>query len=84
MNTERVGETTTILVDGFDYNNGLYYGHDNKNAPGVDFKFYIDSDCLNVGDFYQVTINDYVNRDFITTLINKGEHKWIYQTKLLL
>ena len=73
LNKKRISEVTTVLIDGFDYENGLYYGHDNKNAPGVDFKFYIDAQNINIGEFYEVKIIDYVNRNFIVELVDKEE-----------
>ena len=62
-----MSEITKILIDGFDELTGYYYGHDDKNEPTVDFKFFIDHD-VEIGKIYQVKIIDYVNRNFIVEL----------------
>ena len=74
QNKKRIGETTKILIDGFDYESGLFYGHDSRNAPDVDFKFCIDEPSIKIGEFYQVKITDYINRNFIVELLQKGEN----------
>ena len=54
---ERVGQTITVLCEGFDEESGRYWGRSGAESPGIDGMIYLESDQgLELGQFYVVTI----------------------------
>ena len=56
----RIGEVATVLCEGFDDEQGLYYGRDYANAPDIDGRIYFNSSRKKVkpGQFVRVKIKD--------------------------
>ena len=54
---ERVGQTVTVLCEGFDQESGRYWGRSGAESPGIDGVIYLEGDGeLEPGQFYEVTI----------------------------
>ena len=54
---ERVGQTVTVLCEGFDEESGRYWGRSGAESPGIDGVIYLEgSEELEPGQFYVVTI----------------------------
>lgn len=75
LNKKRIGQVTNILIDGFNSIDGYFYGHDNQNAPVVDFQIFINNENLIIGEFYDIKIIDYIDRNFIGKLVDIKEEK---------
>lgn len=75
INKSKIGTRNKVLIDGYDEVIGQYFGHDEYNAPGIDFLFYIDAENLKIGEFYDVRINDYYNGCFFTKLELEENHE---------
>lgn len=55
----RIGTTMKVIVDGFDFEQNLYYGRSYADSPEVDGVIYFGAlKEINVGDFVDVTIKD--------------------------
>jgi len=58
-NAARTGETTRVLIEGYDEVTGLWQGRSPKEAPEVDGSVYVASEApLAVGDFVTVRIHE--------------------------
>ena len=56
-NSKLVGKTFTVLAEGFDENELVYYGRAYFNAPDIDGKVYFFScDEVEKGEYYQIKI----------------------------
>ncbi len=54
---ERVGQTVTVLCEGFDGESGRYWGRSGAESPGIDGVIYLESDgALEPGQFYPVIL----------------------------
>ena len=70
---KRVGETLTVLCDGFDTIADIYYGRTYADAPDVDGRVYFKSSFkVNVGDFVKVEIHEALDYDLVGQTV-KGE-----------
>ena len=70
---KRVGETLTVLCDGFDTIADIYYGRTYADAPDVDGRVYFKSSFqVNVGDFVKVEIQEALDYDLVGQTV-KGE-----------
>lgn len=74
LNKSKIGKIIKVLIDGFDENLGMYFGHDNQNAPGIDFVTFVNDQNLKIGEFYDVQITEYEAGCFYS-IVNKGEEK---------
>ena len=72
LNKSKIGKIFEVLIDGFDESAGMYFGHDNQNAPGVDFVTFVNGEDIKVGEFYKVQINGYENGCFYSDLSKEG------------
>lgn len=68
LNKNKIGKVFEVLIDGFDESTGTYFGHDNQNAPGVDFLTFVRGQDLKIGEFYKVRITGYENGCFYSDL----------------
>ncbi|MEF9983195.1 MAG: 30S ribosomal protein S12 methylthiotransferase RimO [Oscillospiraceae bacterium] len=60
------GKTLKILTEGFDYDEGMYWGRSYMDAPDIDTKVYFMSNSKpNAGDFVNVLITDVDEYDLI-------------------
>ncbi len=65
-NDARVGQTLTVLVDGFDEEVGLWCGRSAADAPEIDPKVYIATEePVSAGDFIEVKITDRLDWDLV-------------------
>ena len=56
-NKSLIGETTKVILEGFDEKKGLYFGRTFFQAPDIDTLTYFSSDKdLKVGEFYDIVI----------------------------
>ena len=70
---KRVGETLTVLCDGFDTIADIYYGRTYADAPDVDGRVYFKSSFkVKVGDFVKVEIHEALDYDLVGQTV-KGE-----------
>lgn len=62
-----VGETLEVLVEGYDYEQQMYYGRSYMDAPDIDTKtmFTTEREIINPGDFVQVEIQDAIGYDLV-------------------
>jgi len=68
---KRVGETYTVICDGFDTVAEVYYGRSYMDAPDVDGRVYFTSPKkVNTGDFVKVKITEAVDYDLVGVKIN--------------
>ena len=68
---KRVGETYTVICDGFDTVAEVYYGRSYMDAPDVDGRVYFTSpEKVNTGDFVKVKITEAVDYDLVGVKIN--------------
>ena len=55
--SQLIGKTLTVLAEGFDENELVYYGRAYFNAPDIDGKVYFFSaDEISEGEYYQIKI----------------------------
>ena len=70
---KRVGETLTVLCDGFDTIADIYYGRTYADAPDVDGRVYFKSSFkVNRGDFVKVEIHEALDYDLVGQTV-KGD-----------
>lgn len=61
----RLDTITRVLVDGIDYDKGLFFGHDDANAPDVDKKVYfVSNTVVPVGEYVNVRIDKLKKLDY--------------------
>lgn len=63
----RIGDTLTILCEGYDYVSEAYYGRSYGDAPDVDGKIYFmaPKEAYQVGDFVDITVIEALDYDLI-------------------
>ena len=65
-----IGQTLTVLVDGYDENEDVYYARSFADAPDVDGKVYFKSESrINPGDFVDVEIVEALDYDLVGKII---------------
>ena len=65
-NEEKIGSRLTVLCDGYDEENNVYYGRSYADAPDVDGKVYFKSeDQIFVGDFVNIEVIEALDYDLI-------------------
>ena len=65
-NEEKIGSRLTVLCDGYDEENDVYYGRSYADAPDVDGKVYFKSnDNIAVGDFVQIEVTEALDYDLV-------------------
>ena len=66
QNVEKIGITITVLCDGYDADENIYYGRSYADAPDVDGKVYFTSERkIAPGDFVFVKITNALDYDLI-------------------
>lgn len=66
----RVGQTMTVLVEGYDATIKYYFGRTAADAPEVDCKlFFPCARKLNAGDFVKVRVTDWLDYDLLGEII---------------
>ena len=70
-----IGKEVDALIDGFDFNTGLYFGHTQTLSPNTDFGLLIEGENLKVGDIVKVKLTNFDGNNF------GGVRIWIYQTE---
>ena len=71
QNAEKIGQTYTVLCDGFDTVAEVYYGRSYADAPDVDGRVYFTSDKkLSAGEFINVKITEALDYDLVGTKID--------------
>ena len=71
QNAEKIGNTYTVLCDGFDTVAEIYYGRSYADAPDVDGRVYFTSkEKVSPGEFVKVKINEALDYDLVGTKIN--------------
>lgn len=69
-NAEKIGNTTEVLIEGYDDYIKCYFGRSCADAPEIDGKvFFISGRRLKIGDFVKVKINDTLEYDLLGELI---------------
>ena len=65
-NEEKTGSRLTIICDGYDEENDVYYGRSYADAPDVDGKVYFKSDeDVAVGDFVDIVVTEALDYDLV-------------------
>ena len=69
-NEEKIGSRLTVLCDGYDEENDVYYGRSYADAPDVDGKVYFKSnDDIAVGDFVQIEVTEALDYDLVGEIV---------------
>ena len=69
-NAERIGETLTVLCEGYDSIAEVYYGRSYADAPDVDGRVYFKSvKQISQGEFVEVLITEAMDYDLVGELI---------------
>ena len=64
--SDLVGETLTVICDGFDTIADVYYGRSYRDAPDVDGRVYFKSSKrVAPGDFVEVKISEALDYDLV-------------------
>ena len=70
QNEAKIGNTYTVLCEGFDTVAEIYYGRSYADAPDVDGRVYFSSkEKVNVGEFIEVKITEALDYDLVGTKI---------------
>lgn len=74
-NQRKIGDTITVLVEGYDDYIKCWYGRSEGDAPDIDAKvfFATNGTKLNVGDFVSVEINDTIEYDLLGCLADSKD-----------
>ena len=65
-NEEKIGIRLTVICDGYDEENQVYYGRSYADAPDVDGKVYFKSDeDIAVGDFVDIVVTEALDYDLV-------------------
>ena len=65
-NEEKIGSRLTVMCDGYDEENQVYYGRSYADAPDVDGKVYFRSDeDICVGDFVDIVVTEALDYDLV-------------------
>ena len=71
QNESKIGNTYTVLCDGFDTVAEIYYGRSYADAPDVDGRVYFTSkEKVSAGEFVEVKINEALDYDLVGKKIN--------------
>ncbi len=71
QNSAKIGNTYTVICDGFDTVAEIYYGRSYADAPDVDGRVYFTSaEKVAPGDFVEVKITEALDYDLVGTKIN--------------
>jgi ribosomal protein S12 methylthiotransferase len=71
ITAERIGDTLTVLCEGYDRLAEVYHGRSYADAPDVDGRVYFKSEhAVKIGDFVRVKITDALDYDLIGEAIN--------------
>lgn len=66
QNESKIGNTYTVICDGFDTVAEIYYGRSYQDAPDVDGRVYFTSDKkVNTGEFVDVKITEALDYDLV-------------------
>ena len=58
-NEEKIGKTVTVLIEGYDIDNFMYFGRSRGDSIGIDSTIYVASeDELKIGEIVKVLILD--------------------------
>jgi ribosomal protein S12 methylthiotransferase len=69
-NEEKIGSRLTVLCDGYDEENDVYYGRSYADAPDVDGKVYFKADDdIAVGDFVQIEVTEALDYDLVGEIV---------------
>ena len=69
-NEEKIGIRLTVICDGYDEENQVYYGRSYADAPDVDGKVYFKSDeDIAVGDFVDIVVTEALDYDLVGEII---------------
>jgi len=72
QNALKVGNTYTVICDGFDTVAEVYYGRSYADAPDVDGRVYFTSkQKVNTGDFAEVKITEAIDYDLVGIKVEK-------------
>ena len=70
-NEEKIGSCLTVICDGYDEENEVYYGRSYADAPDVDGKVYFKSDePVSVGDFVKIEVTEALDYDLVGEIID--------------
>ena len=62
----KIGKTFTVVVEGFDHYEEMYFGRSQYEAPEIDGKiFFKTSKLLKIGEFIDITVTQVINYDII-------------------
>ena len=65
-NEEKIGCILTVICDGYDEENDVYYGRSYADAPDVDGKVYFKStDSISTGDFLKIKVTEALDYDLV-------------------
>ena len=71
-NRERIGRTYTVLVEGIDTVNQIYFGRTYMDSPDIDGVLYFESDFpVDIGEYVQVCVTGCDAYDLIGTAVEK-------------
>lgn len=72
-NAERIGDSVTVLCDGYDTVAEIYYGRSEADAPDVDGRIYFRAEKgkYGPGDFVTVRINEALDYDLVGDAISE-------------
>ena len=69
-NSEMIGKTLRVVVEGYDRYASSYFGRSFMDAPDIDTKtFFTSEKPLSVGQFVDVVINDTLDYDLLGTAV---------------
>ena len=70
QNEKKVGQTVTVVTEGFDRFGECYFGRSEADAPDIDGKIFFTSEKkLSVGDFVKVALEDTLDLDLIGSVV---------------
>ena len=70
-NEEKIGSRLTVICDGYDEENEVYYGRSFADAPDVDGKVYFKSEStIAVGDFVDVEVTEALDYDLVGEILD--------------
>ena len=70
-NEEKIGSCLTVICDGYDEENEVYYGRSYADAPDVDGKVYFKSEePVSVGDFVKIEVTEALDYDLVGEIID--------------
>lgn len=69
-NSDMIGRTLTVLVEGYDRYSSSYYGRSYMDAPDIDTKlFFTSPKPLRAGSFVQVKVEDVIDYDLLGIVV---------------